>query len=113
MSHLKFWNEVIFATRILWIHSQTYPLLRTQYVKDILKFLQNEMTCNFRVLSWEDEVFYVMNDFAEPSEDMTKLFHYLDERLPSWENHHLILGYRNYLEFLLDKYVIEYSCAGA
>ncbi len=101
----NFWKDVISATQDLWRHSQDYPLLNAYYVKDIIKFLCGELSCDFRVTSWEHGVFYVMNDTADPVEDLLTLFRFIDKRLPAWENHLVIKGYRIYLQRLLDKYL--------
>lgn len=113
MPHFEFWQNVFLATRLLWIHSQPSPLLWNYYTKNIVRFLREEMTANMIVNSWNDPPVFVVNDMAEPTEDMPKLFNYIESLIEPLPTHSLYRAYLNHLRWLLEDYVRKQSIAGS
>ena len=110
MSHLLFWQDILFATQVLHYSTVNEPV--RSYRDEIVQFLQQEMDWNLRVISWANPMRYIMNDVADPLEDLPKLFDFINSKLPPWQNNDLIRGYLMYLNLLLYRYVKERSSSG-
>ena len=122
MPHFEFWQNVFFATihmwnhihiRNMWNHSQSSPLLWNYYTRNIVRFLREQMTVNMIVNSWNDPPIFVANDMAEPTEDMPKLFNYIETLIAPLPNHSLYRAYLEHLQWLLDDYVKKQSVIGS
>ena len=105
-SVFDFWQKVLLATRILWIHSEQSAVL-FPYVNEILEYMQNSMELNLRVSSWVQPMIYVMNDKADPKKDITKLCEFIDGRIEDWDNSKFIKAYQDHLKEMLDDYLFD------
>ncbi len=105
MSHFHFWQKVALTTRSLWLQSQDNDLSREWQTPDIIKFLEENMMVRLTVVSWESPFKFLMNDVADPTQDLPKLFDYIQTQLPLWENQALYEDYVNFLETMLDEYM--------
>ena len=110
MSHHQFWRDILFATQILVRHKYREDLCES--IDSIVQFLQEDTQWNLRVSSWHQPLTYVMNDMAEPTEDVPKVIDFIEKRLALWNNDNLINGYKNYIDFLLKAYVKKKSSSG-
>ena len=102
-SHFAFWQQVLLATRILWIHSEMDTVL-FPYVDQIIDFMRDDMSLNLRVVSWVKPMIYVMNDLADPKEDIGKLLKFIDSHMIEWNDHPFIKAYAEKIEELLTDY---------
>ena len=105
MSHFNFWHKVLLTTHSLWLQSQDHVLLREKQTPSIIKFFEENMTVRLIVISWESPLKVLMNDVAEPIEDLPKLFDYIQTQIPSWENQPLYKDYVNFLVTMLEDYM--------
>ena len=62
------------------------------------------MNVNMIVTSWNQPFLFTINDMAEPTEDLPKLFRFVEARLPFW-NSELHADYIKYLKECLERYV--------
>ena len=100
-SYFNFWQDVLLSTLVLYQHTKVqFPTF--VYTNEIVRFLQEEMKWNLRVKSWEYSLVYVMNDLAEPSQDMPKLFAFIESQ--SWKDIDIIGEYLCHLKSLLSKH---------
>ena len=105
-SHYKFWQDVLLATRLLWIHSERSVEL-FPYTDEILDFMREDMALALTVSSWVQPMLYVLNDLADPAKDIPKLLDFIDSHLIDWNDNKLIEAYRNHVGDLYEKYMIE------
>ena len=101
-----FWQKVLLATRILWMHSEQSAVL-FPYVDKILEYMQNSMDLNLGVSSWFQPMIYVINDKADPKKDITKLCEFIDSRIEGWDNNKFIQAHRNHINEMLDDYLTD------
>ena len=111
MAHVRFWEDTLFATRLLYFHSK--ELFVKKYVEKIVRFAEEKMVWNLNIVSWNYPFTYVMNSESDPLQDIERLSEFVRIHvLTSCDYHHLIVGYIEYIEFLLTIHLRKLSCNG-
>ena len=110
--YLYFWFAFLRALNVL--YHPSVSLSDFAHVKELFRFMQEDMELNLRVTSWVEPMQYVFNDLAHPPDNIKLLLEFVDKQVSHWHDTLVIKTFRKLLTRLLDAYehsetVIEFE----